>query len=320
MPSVPRPAQALPALAAATALVLAVTACGSGANGGTSAGGRGRHVLLPDPVRHAADHRRRCPGHGPHQARRRTARPRAVAAGHRRHDQSAARRLRRRLPAGGRRGRGARRPGQGPRRRRCGPPDAHHRRGVRARGRDRRAARGPRPLGQPTPTSGSTPRAMPPWPRPSVRAWRRTTPATPRPTRRTPPPSSRSCPSSTTRCAPASRCRRSSSSPATRPSATSPHATGSQQHGITGISPEAEPSASALKAVADLVRTERRDDDLPGDPRGAALRPDGGRVDGSEGRDARPHRGHHLRVRRPGLLRGHAQQPRPRCTTGQGCS
>ena len=57
------------------------------------------------------------------------------------------------------------------------------------------------------------------------------------------------------------------SSPATRRSATSPRRYGLTQVGITGLTPEDEPSPADLAAVDRLRRRSRRDDDLLRDPR-----------------------------------------------------
>ena len=94
------------------------------------------------------------------------------------------------------------------------------------------------------------PRATPPWPRPSARACqgrpgqRRDLREEHRGLR------GEAVRRSTTRCRAglATVPHQGSSSRATPPSATSPQRYGFEQHGITGISPEAEPSAAGLKA------------------------------------------------------------------------
>ena len=157
-----------------------------------------------------------------------------------------ARRLRRRLPAGRRR-RHCRGPADsGARRRGRGPPVPHPRRGVRTGGRDRTAARRPWPRGQrpallarPPALRGRRPghrRASGegrPGPRGDIREEHGDLRRQAHDARRRAP------------VRPRVRAARRSSSPATPPSATSPQRYGLQQHGITGISPDAEPSAVA---------------------------------------------------------------------------
>ena len=250
-PPLARPARLLPALAAATASRLRLTACGCrrGRRHLGSADGRGRHVVLPDPVRDAADHRRRVPVTGPDQAGRRAARPRAGAAGHRRHDQGAARRLRRRASS-----RRSTRPsaqvdaGQGPRRRRRGAD-------LTSRLAEESAATRARPTRStdaPRARRGSDPHF---WLDPSAlrrrRRGHRRAPGEGRPGQRGDLREERrglrreARPRSTTSSASGlASCR--TQGPRHQPRRLRlprRSATGSTQHGITGISPEAEPSA-----------------------------------------------------------------------------
>ena len=82
--------------------------------------------------------------------------------------------------------------------------------------------------------------------------------------------------------------------------------------------PSRAPRASRRSPTS--CRSHGRDDDLPGDPRRAALRRDGGRLDGRDGRDARPARGHHVRVRRHATTSRSCAATSPRCEKGLGCS
>ena len=242
------------------------------------------------------------------KAGRRAARPRADAEGRRPQVGKATLVVYRDgLPAGRRRGR--RRRGTGPRPRR-GPgreagPDVHA-----GRGRGPAPGRGP---GAPTRTSGSTRCATPPSPRPSPTGWRTRRPGAPRPT--TPPTRRRSrhelaaldaefrrglahCASTSTRHQPR---RLRLPRPPLRPAA---------RWASPASPPRPSPSAATLAARRDLVEEHRRQHDLLRDAGQPRDRRDGGPGDGREGRDPRPDRGPDQRLRRAGLLRGHALQPR----------
>ena len=91
-------------------------------------------------------------------------------------------------------------------------------------------------------------------------------------------------------------CQHATSSRATRPSATSRARYGLTQIGITGLSPDEEPSPARLAEVTDFVEDERRAHDLLRDARRSVDRRDDRRRDGRDHGGPRPARGAHRRI------------------------
>ena len=179
---------------------------------------------------------------------------------------------------------------------------------------------GPAPVTRerrPTRTSGSTRCGSPPWPTRSPTSWRSVDPDATRPTtqparRPSPPswpPSTRSSPRGLADCA-----QHAIWSPATTAFGYLARRYGLTRSGITGLTPDAEPSPAAPGPDRrDLVKDDGVTHGLLRDAGQPASRRDPGPRDRARGGRARPARGPDRRVRRRGLLRRDARQPRRPC-------